>query len=94
MDDDVDISLGSEEIDAFVDLWEAHRCLWDPADRDYNNRGGGARGTAMTSIAETFGGGWTTESSEVFFFFSLVLWMPRRRGNDCLRLLLGWCFVL
>ena len=56
MDDGVDISLGSEEVDVFVDLWEAQRCLWDPADRDYKNRG--ARGTAMASIAEAFGRGW------------------------------------
>ena len=56
MDDGVDISLGSEEMDVFVDLGEAQRCLWDPADRDYKNRG--ARGTAMASIAEAFGCGW------------------------------------
>ena len=49
MDDGVDISLGSEEMDVVVDLWEAQRCLWDPADRDVKNRG--ARGTAMASIA-------------------------------------------
>ena len=41
MDDVVDLSLGSEEIDVFVHLW-------DPADRDYKNRG--ARGTALASI--------------------------------------------
>ena len=27
MDDGVDTSLASEEIDLFVDLWEAHPCL-------------------------------------------------------------------
>ena len=59
MDDGVDISLASEEMDLFVDLWEAQRCLWDPADRDYKKRGGGGRGTAMASIAEAFGRGWT-----------------------------------
>ena len=35
-------------MDVFVDLWEAHLCLWDPADRDYMNRG--ARGTAMARL--------------------------------------------
>ena len=30
MDDGVDTSLASEEIDQFVDLWEAQPCLWDP----------------------------------------------------------------
>jgi len=30
MDDGVDTSLTSEEIDRFVDLWEAQPCLWDP----------------------------------------------------------------
>ena len=30
MDDGVDISLASEGIDLFVDLWEAQPCLWDP----------------------------------------------------------------
>ena len=29
MDDGVDISLASEVIDLFVDLWEAQTCLWD-----------------------------------------------------------------
>ena len=29
MDDGVDISLSSEGIDLFVDLWEAQPCLWD-----------------------------------------------------------------
>ena len=30
MDDRVDTLLDSEEIDLFVDLWEAQPCLWDP----------------------------------------------------------------
>ena len=30
MVDGVDISLPSERIDLFVDLWEAQPCLWDP----------------------------------------------------------------
>ena len=30
MDDLVDISLTSEGIDLFVDLWEAQLCPWDP----------------------------------------------------------------
>ena len=30
MDDGVDISLASEGIDVFVDLWEAQPCLRDP----------------------------------------------------------------
>ena len=30
MDDGVDISLASEGIDVFVDLWEAQPCLGDP----------------------------------------------------------------
>ncbi len=29
MGDSVDTSLASEEIDLFVDLWEAQPCLWD-----------------------------------------------------------------
>ena len=29
MDDGVDISLASEGIDLFVDLWEAQPCLWN-----------------------------------------------------------------
>ena len=30
MDDCVDISLASEEVELFVELWEAQPCLWDP----------------------------------------------------------------
>ena len=30
MDDRVDISLASEVIVLFVDLWEVQPCLWDP----------------------------------------------------------------
>jgi len=30
IDDGVDISIASEGIDLFVDLWEAQPCLWDP----------------------------------------------------------------
>ena len=30
MDDGVHISLASEGINLFVDLWEAQPCLWDP----------------------------------------------------------------
>ena len=29
MDDGVDLSLASEGINLFVDLWEAQLCLWD-----------------------------------------------------------------
>ena len=29
MDDVVDTSFASEGINLFVDLWEAHLCLWD-----------------------------------------------------------------
>ena len=31
MDVGVDISLASEGIDLFVDLWDVQPCLWDPA---------------------------------------------------------------
>ena len=30
MDVSVDISLASEGIDLYVDLWDAQPCLWDP----------------------------------------------------------------
>ena len=30
MDDGVDVSLTSDGIDLFVDLWEAQPCVWDP----------------------------------------------------------------
>ena len=30
MDDGVDISLASEGVELFVELWEAQPCLWDP----------------------------------------------------------------
>ena len=56
--DEVDISVASDEMELFLDLWEAQRCLWDPADRSYKNRG--TRSVALTSIAEAFGRGWTT----------------------------------
>ena len=29
---------GSDETELFLDLLEAQRCLWDPADRSYKNR--------------------------------------------------------
>ena len=30
MHDGVDVSLASEGIDLFVDLWEAQPCFWNP----------------------------------------------------------------
>ena len=44
-----------EETDLFVTLWEGQSCLWDPADVGYENQG--VHGTALASIAETFGRG-------------------------------------
>lgn len=55
--DEVDISVASDETELLLDLWEAQRCLWDPADRSYKNRG--TRSVALTAIAEAFGRGWT-----------------------------------
>ena len=51
--------LTSEEIDLFVDLWEEQHFVWDPAHKDYENKG--ACGTVMASIVEAFGHRWTIE---------------------------------
>ena len=46
--DDTDISLASGEADMFLDLREAQRSLWDPADGGYKNRG--TRSTANEPV--------------------------------------------
>ena len=34
-----DRSLGEEEINLFVDVWQSKPYLWDPGHADYKNRG-------------------------------------------------------
>ncbi|XP_025085203.1 uncharacterized protein LOC112558763 [Pomacea canaliculata] len=54
-----EITLTNEELSLFIELWEAHRCLWDPSDIDYKCRA--ARQNALSSIAAAFGRGWSAE---------------------------------
>ena len=49
-----DLSLGGEEINLFVDVWQSKPCLWDDGHADYKNRGAGLR-----AISDTFGRGWS-----------------------------------